>query len=304
MIKRCPLCGSKGFPVKILDKWGVSCINEQCKCAVNAEFNTKIDAIRAWNKRNSLSYNLNPEVVMNYLENAGWEKISADGNHAVFTIEDGLVTVSVPLRIGASINNTSFEKDMEEVITAVSDYEFVFPEEIIDALEDEYVYCTECGYCKIINEEPKCLCEEKCYFWDPEDSAPRSLRTKYIEPELGNILFGNSRGEYSVNRELIEPIFWDCFGRYFDAYMYFKGDDEHITDRGGYENDVFKVNPYYWGDEDKIADEPNFVYKPENIEIFWYKYPFRDSYSNINITAAKASEIFSKCQNSIEKVRD
>ena len=53
--------------------------------------------------------------------------------------------------------------------------------------------------------------------------------------------------------------------------------------------------PYYWGDDEEVKKLPNFVYKPENIEIRWYKYPFRDSYSNVPVDEEKMIEITEKC---------
>ena len=93
--------------------------------------------------------------------------------------------------------------------------------------------------------------------------------------ELGNMIFGNSRGEYPIeDRENWQDKFWEIFDDVFDYYGYyekFKEDPEHTTDRGGYENDVFLINPYYWGEDDDIAVLPNFVYKPVGWEIQWYK---------------------------------
>lgn len=37
-----------------------------------------------------------------------------------------------------------------------------------------------------------------------------------------------------------------------------------------YKNDTFSVNAYYWGDDDALADRPNFVYK--DLKVYWYKY--------------------------------
>ena len=119
----------------------------------------------------------------------------------------------------------------------------------------------------------------------------------YCKPELGNLLFGNSRGEYPVSRD-IGDIFFEFLGDSFDAYGFFD-DKTKATELGGYENDVFVVNPYYWGDDGEIAKLPNFIYKPNNIEISWYKYPMRDAYSNTPITKGLASEIFKHCKESL-----
>lgn len=48
---------------------------------------------------------------------------------------------------------------------------------------------------------------------------------------------------------------------------------------------------------------PNFFYKPEGIEIRWYKYPLRDAYSNTLLTKEKLWEIFEMCIESIYRIR-
>lgn len=67
-----------------------------------------------------------------------------------------------------------------------------------------------------------------------------------------------------------------------------------------FENDTFIVRPYYWGDSDELKALPNFLYKPENINIDWYKYPFRDSYSNVKLDYKKLREIIDDCLKSLE----
>ena len=205
--------------------------------------------------------------------------------------------------------------------------------------------------------------------------------------ELGNMCFGNSRGSYSVDRELQEGFysFLEVMG--FDGHGYKNGHDEWV-----FENDVFRVQPYYWGDcqcgfegraeewheanphgddcyqtelrqmeieagihytcddrleydeyrkiQDKIyaglmdkhnkpregcavhctcykeaaADKwfsendhakdcliatPNFTFKPTALEISWYKYPLRDSYSNQEFTREMMHEIMPICVQSL-----
>ena len=125
-------------------------------------------------------------------------------------------------------------------------------------------------------------------------------------PELGNLIFGNSRGEYPVDRKSIEDVFSEAFGDIF-SYNGFLEDPKYTgrkTNRGGYENDTFCIEPYYWGDDDDIAELPNFIYKPENIEISWYKYWFRDSYSNVPLDVDKAREIFKACRKSMDEEKN
>ena len=89
---------------------------------------------------------------------------------------------------------------------------------------------------------------------------------------------------YKMSRDEFQNRFAEWLeGNGFDGYGYYDNQDhKNVTDRGGFENDIFLINPYYWGDDEEIAEQPNFVYKPKNIVIEWYKYPFRSSYSNYN----------------------
>ena len=66
-----------------------------------------------------------------------------------------------------------------------------------------------------------------------------------------------------------------------------------------FENAVFIVRPYFWGESEEIAAKPNFVYKPDNIEIDWYKYPMRDAYCNKKMTADEFGEMMEKCKESL-----
>lgn len=125
--------------------------------------------------------------------------------------------------------------------------------------------------------------------------------------ELGNLLMGNSRGKYKVDRNL-----QDEFAKLL-----------HTLDPHGYhgvyfDNEVFNMFPYYWGDctcgadddltgetnhkEDCLLVKDNFVYKPLGIKIQWYKYPLRDAYSNIRITKKIMQDMVRNCLKSLTVV--
>ena len=59
-----------------------------------------------------------------------------------------------------------------------------------------------------------------------------------------------------------------------DVYMWNKTQKNYNSPFGNtgnsFKNDVFEVNAYYWGADEKEIEKPNFKYK--NIEIYWYKY--------------------------------
>lgn len=129
--------------------------------------------------------------------------------------------------------------------------------------------------------------------------------------ELGNMLFGHSRGEFPVPRT--EDLYMQLV-RLFDAYA--PDRDNSWREYGvAFENEVFSVMPYWWGDctcgmeekeevclDDCAYNRPNFHYKPEDIRVDWYKYPLRGSYSNILLTPKLLEGIVDVCIASLECV--
>lgn len=125
--------------------------------------------------------------------------------------------------------------------------------------------------------------------------------------ELGNVIFGNSRGSYKIpggkwQDRFIEVM--DSIG--IDNFGYLECDQLGIyeTDRGGFENEVFLVNPYYWGTEKETCEKPNFIFKPMGLTINWYKSPLRDAYSNIKLNYEQFENILKECQNSVKYIVD
>ncbi|MCM8788043.1 MAG: hypothetical protein NC935_08360, partial [Candidatus Omnitrophica bacterium] len=85
--------------------------------------------------------------------------------------------------------------------------------------------------------------------------------------ELGQIAFQKYIGKYQVDDFMealfsyifkeIERVFWNI-----NQYEYKVGSD---LDWG-----KLKVRSYYWGDEEKEAEKPNFEFK--GVKLYWYKY--------------------------------
>lgn len=122
----------------------------------------------------------------------------------------------------------------------------------------------------------------------------------YDDMELGNLMFGNSRGLYHVEPRMdYQDAFCD--------FLYKNGWDGHAIRGDGlnadyeYENDTFIVRAYYWGEDEDIAALPNFVYKPTGLEISWYKYPMRDAYSNQDVSLEQFVEILADCERSMKE---
>lgn len=128
--------------------------------------------------------------------------------------------------------------------------------------------------------------------------------TPIDQMEIGNIIFGNSRGEYHLPRGKWQDKFWELVEAYNpgDGYGYAPKGSPFETDRGGYENDTFLVNPYYWGDDEEIEEEPNFVYKPTGYEIQWYKWPLRDAWANRKITYEEFAVMIDDCKESVKNM--
>jgi len=120
--------------------------------------------------------------------------------------------------------------------------------------------------------------------------------------ELGNVLFGHSRGEYPVERftAIMEPL--------LEIVRSVAPDRDECSLGYGveFENDVFEMHPYCWcGEEDckqcGTMEQVNFRFKPDDVEITWYKYMLRDAYSNAQITPEIMRAIADKCLESLQE---
>lgn len=134
--------------------------------------------------------------------------------------------------------------------------------------------------------------------------------------ELGNLIFGNSRGEFPVNRDWQDMFIEHLYQLGFDGYgMPNEVDrngkspvdymEKQIVSSTGekfykYENDVFSIMPYYWGDDDEICELPNFKHKPTGFELSWYKYALRDSYMNQDLSKEELELMLKNCVTSMK----
>ena len=62
--------------------------------------------------------------------------------------------------------------------------------------------------------------------------------------ELGNAMFGHSRGQYPIDRDSWSNVFFDDFIYEINANCY-----GIVNGKIGYENDTFKLMPYDWDSE-------------------------------------------------------
>lgn len=134
-------------------------------------------------------------------------------------------------------------------------------------------------------------------------------RSNVDNMELGNLLFGHSRGKFDIPRDEWEEEFRDFLHRSgFDGYGHAEAERlrrfvKVIPASDGsdifFENDTFIIRPYYWGDDEEIMLKPNFVFKPKGINIDWYKYPLRDAYISDDIDFDAFVEMIKTCENSL-----
>jgi hypothetical protein len=119
--------------------------------------------------------------------------------------------------------------------------------------------------------------------------------------ELGNAIFGHSRGEVPIPRS---EGYEEELQRLFDAYS----DEESVV---AFDNETFSVAPYFWGDcdcdrpdfehtEGCAETRPNFHFKPDDYQLKWYKYPLRDSYANRELSLANFAKMIDRCIASLE----
>lgn len=69
--------------------------------------------------------------------------------------------------------------------------------------------------------------------------------------ELGNMLFGHSRGEFRVDRGLTTVFIEYLEKMNFSSYGTYEGSDHNGF---AFENDVFRIQPYWWGECECFTD--------------------------------------------------
>lgn len=182
----------------------------------------------------------------------------------------------------------------------------------------------KCEYLDIIDYQENSLLWDKiklCHENKDDRITPKSNINKI---ELGNLIFHNSSSfdTYEIPRGEWEELFYkfldvcgfDEYGniyndklekyiqtKYSNKNIYLSNGDEYTPHIHYFENDTFLLNPYYWGDDEELISIPNFKYKLLDLEIRWYKYPFRDAYSNKQFTYTQFNDILDICKRSIYK---
>lgn len=133
--------------------------------------------------------------------------------------------------------------------------------------------------------------------------------------ELGNYVFGHSRGNYPIDRDSISA---NMFIQYLDLMGFYEDSRQYEE----FKNEIFEYRPYAWDCgckpnecdcDDEFCDDrthtsecefikPNFVHYKSGLNINWYKYPLRDAYSSIPLTPTFIHDVMEECYQSIRKI--
>lgn len=125
--------------------------------------------------------------------------------------------------------------------------------------------------------------------------------------ELGNLLFGHSRGPHPIDRsspaadllsDMLAELGVDGYGRRMDDPRLHGPVPDRVlldTDRGvdvrdpGSGRVLARIRAYWWGDpDDPEASLPNLEVPDAGLAIRWYKYWPRDAYANVPLDPAVA----------------
>lgn len=106
--------------------------------------------------------------------------------------------------------------------------------------------------------------------------------------ELGNEIFGHSRGEHEIDRNVYGPLF---------SILRDLIDHEQCDFKI---NELFEYREYCWCDNQDCPqcgslEESNFYFKPTGLKIRWYKYPMRDAYSNQSLDPESFRTMVQQC---------
>lgn len=120
--------------------------------------------------------------------------------------------------------------------------------------------------------------------------------SKYYTPELGQFLHSQSKfSEYKcpdfikaglqILSDEIERVEWNTNQVRYDSPIHNNGEV--------YENKMFSMRAYYWGDTEEVACLPNF--SCDGFEVRWYKYLGRGMSMNQEIDANEFFRLIDKC---------
>ncbi|MBO7732598.1 MAG: hypothetical protein J6S67_08595 [Methanobrevibacter sp.] len=77
-------------------------------------------------------------------------------------------------------------------------------------------------------------------------------------------------------------------------------DPDVLEHAHAFDNGIFRILPYWWGNSFNISKLPNFVYYPNDFQMHWYKYPLRAAWSNKELLRIEFSKMLKECKKSIK----
>lgn len=117
--------------------------------------------------------------------------------------------------------------------------------------------------------------------------------------EIGNRLFGNSRGDFPVDRSL-EGIFIAALKKAgFDRHGFCRTWKSDTPAPVPYNEQAtathhFVIQPYVEDDMANAVLVPNFLDRTTGLKLRWYKHPLRDSYANYELTEEMLAPILER----------
>lgn len=123
---------------------------------------------------------------------------------------------------------------------------------------------------------------------------------------LENLLFGNSRGDFKVDKSL-QGIFVAALNEAgFDEFGFCRTWKSDTPLQPPYNSEAtathhFVIQPYVWDNLEQAAMVPNFFDRTTGLKLRWYEYPLRDAYANYDLTEEMLVPILQRlveeCQN-------
>ena len=159
-------------------------------------------------------------------------------------------------------------------------------------------------------------------------------KAKLEERKKDNTIMGHGEervpsGDDSMPVSLDRYEFLDIFSDFlekegFSSYGHAekKGLEQYCDEFGRFKNQIFEMSAFWWGDctcgaepgtiemysgpkahkKDCIVYIGNFHYKPTNIKIDWYKYPFRSMTANREFTDDEFRTAMRDCKESLKDI--
>ena len=146
---------------------------------------------------------------------------------------------------------------------------------------------------------------DKCHRCSTSLIQPSGLRVSHVHNDKAycsdQCIFNE---DLETNESPWDGTYWDGEGYYVNRSVWRRVcyDFDQMWKVDPFDNDVFSMRPYYWGDDEEEAEKPNFVHKKSGLKLWWYKYPFRGAYTNKELSLKELEDIVAECISSQGKI--